>query len=290
VDQLGVIAKAVRAPVDVVLPDGAAVLNADDPEVVAMAEKCRGRVIFFGRSPDAPPMKAHLANGNLAVTLEGKRVVAIRGGQREYIAELDRLSCAVLGLPAMFVDDLLAAVGAGLALGLAPSAVRSGIERAMGRDGVAIFEGSAGTSALATPCRNPSALRAWLDTLKGAFPGRPIHVLMEIGIDWRSEDAAEIASLLRQSCASVGVVSSGEHPSLLDALRVALDGIGPENIALNGSITEAIAQKVDRLRPADLLFVLPTTSAGQRTALACLAERGMSRRRVSGLASVEHCR
>jgi cyanophycin synthetase len=289
VDELAVIAKAVRAPVDVVLPNGAAVLNAEDPEVVAMAEKCRGRVIYFGRSPDTLAMKAHLAGGNLGVTLEGKRVVAVRGGQREYIAELDRLSCAVLGLPAMFVDDLLAAVGAGLALGLTPSAVRTGIERAMGRDGVAIFEG-AGTSALATPCRNPSALRAWLETLQGAFPGRPIHALVEIGADWRCEDASEIGGLLSQACARVGVIASGECPSLSAPLHVALGPLGTENFYLAGSIVGGIGQMVDELRPADLLFVLPTTRASQRIALACLAEKGMRRRSLSGLPSVEHCR
>jgi UDP-N-acetylmuramyl tripeptide synthase len=217
-------------------------------------------------------------------------VVAIRGGQREYVAELDRLSCAVLGLPAMFVDNLLAAVAAGLALGLTPNAVRTGIERAMGRDGVALFEGSSGTSALATPCRNPSALRAWLETLHGAFAGRPIHALLEISPDWRVEDSAEMGTLLRTTCLSVGVISGGEFPSLYDALCGSGEQPGGNCYRMAGTITEAIAQKVEELNPADLLFVLPATGASQRTALACLAEKGMSRRRVSGLPSVEHCR
>jgi cyanophycin synthetase len=289
VDQLGTIAKAVRAPIDVVLPSGFGVLNADDPEVLAMAEKCRGKIVLFGRSPDTAPLKAHLAAGHLGVTIDGNRVVAIRGGQREYVAELDRLSCAVLGLPPMFVDDLLAAVAAGLALGLAPSAVRTGIERAMGRDGVAVFEG-AGAYALATPCRNPSALRAWLETLRGAFPGRSLHVLLEISSDWRPEDANEMGSLLRESTQSVGALYSGEFPSLYGALSAAWDQSPGRISRVTGTITDAIAEKVDQLSPADLLFVLPATSASQRTALACLAEKGMSRRRVSGLPSVEHCR
>lgn len=289
VAQLGVIAKAVRAPLDVVLPSGCGVLNADDPEVMEMAEKCRGKIALFGRSPDTQPMKGHLTSGNLGVTLDGNRVVAVRGGQREYVAELDRLSCAVLGLPPMFVDDLLAAVAAGLALGLAPAAIRTGIERAMGRDGVAVFEGS-GAYALATPCRNPSALRAWLETLRGAFPGRALHVLLEISTDWRNEDATEMGSLLCDSCSSLGVLSSGEYPSLYRALSAAWEQSNGNAYRLTGSMTEAIAEKVAHLNPADLLFVLPATSASQRTALACLAEKGMSRRRVSGLPSVEHCR
>jgi hypothetical protein len=37
-----------RTQVDVVLPDGAAVLNAEDPQVARMAELCDGEVIFYG--------------------------------------------------------------------------------------------------------------------------------------------------------------------------------------------------------------------------------------------------
>jgi cyanophycin synthetase len=40
----------VRTQVDVVLPNGAAVLNADDPLVAKMAELCDGEVIFFSRN------------------------------------------------------------------------------------------------------------------------------------------------------------------------------------------------------------------------------------------------
>ena len=41
--------KVLRTQVDVVLPEGAAVLNARDPRVVEMAPLCDGEVIFFGR-------------------------------------------------------------------------------------------------------------------------------------------------------------------------------------------------------------------------------------------------
>ena len=43
--------QVLRTQVDVVLPDGAAVLNAADPMVVEMAPLCDGEVIFFGGRP-----------------------------------------------------------------------------------------------------------------------------------------------------------------------------------------------------------------------------------------------
>ena len=49
-----------RTQVDVVLPTGAAVLNARDPRVVEMAELSDGAVIFFGIDPALPAITAHL--------------------------------------------------------------------------------------------------------------------------------------------------------------------------------------------------------------------------------------
>ncbi len=46
--------KVKRTIVDVVLPEGFAVLNADDPLVAPMAEHCPGSVIYFGRDAADP--------------------------------------------------------------------------------------------------------------------------------------------------------------------------------------------------------------------------------------------
>ncbi len=42
--------KVLRTQIDVVLPDGLAVLNGADPAVVELAELCDGKVIFYGAS------------------------------------------------------------------------------------------------------------------------------------------------------------------------------------------------------------------------------------------------
>ena len=55
--------KVKRVPVDVVLPDGYAVLKADDPLVAGMAEFCKGKVIYFARDPSDPVLSAHRRGG-----------------------------------------------------------------------------------------------------------------------------------------------------------------------------------------------------------------------------------
>jgi hypothetical protein len=47
--------KVLRTQVDVVLPDGAAVLNAGDARIAEMAELCDGEVIFYSTDPKARP-------------------------------------------------------------------------------------------------------------------------------------------------------------------------------------------------------------------------------------------
>ncbi|MGC4092616.1 MAG: cyanophycin synthetase [Polyangiaceae bacterium] len=289
VEELKTIVKAIRAPVDVVVPTGSAVLNAQDPDVVEMAENCRGKIIFFGRSAGGAPMFEHIQGGGTAVALEGDRVVAFQAGRREYLFELSRLSCAVLGLPQMFVEDLLAASATGLALGVSPALIRAGIERALGKGGVALFEKS-DALVLVTPSRNPSALAAWVRTLKQAFPERKLHALLEVPADWRTQDAHEASKLVGSDFDQVGLVASGDSASLLEAFPGPVGQTTGQIRHFSGNLTETLSQKVGELGAANLLFVQPATSASHFTTLALLAEQGMSRRRVSGLPSVEHCR
>ena len=72
----------VRTQIDVVLPTGVGVLNADDPLVVQMAELCDGEVIFFSENPDSDIIKTHLQNGGRAV-LVGKQQITLKSGKLE---------------------------------------------------------------------------------------------------------------------------------------------------------------------------------------------------------------
>ncbi len=139
VDELVTIAKAVRAPVDVVLPTGYAVLNADEPAVLEMAKHTKGKVLLYSREPHSAPVREHLQADGRAVVRDGDRIVSCSGTQRELILYLAGLRCPVLGLPAFLVDDLLAAVAGAVALGLGSGADRPwarGFGRARRRRGV----------------------------------------------------------------------------------------------------------------------------------------------------------
>ena len=70
----------VRTQIDVVLPNGIGVLNADDPMCVQMAELCDGQIIFFSEDPNSEVVKTHLQNGGRAVQV-GKQQITLKSGK-----------------------------------------------------------------------------------------------------------------------------------------------------------------------------------------------------------------
>jgi cyanophycin synthetase len=118
--------RALRTPVDVVLPTGFAVLSADDPAVVRMAQHCKGKVVYFALSFDAPPLAAHLAAGGSAVVLEHDRAVLCRGAARDEIVDAPTLASARVAGVTVLLQDWLSVLAAGIALGMTLDAVKSG--------------------------------------------------------------------------------------------------------------------------------------------------------------------
>jgi cyanophycin synthetase len=112
--------KALRAAVDVVLPEGFAVLNAGDPTVTSMAEHCKGKVVLFG-APEASPLKEHVEAGGLALVRLGSQLIWWKG--REKFPPLS-VSSLTESTPLSSVEPLMAAAAAVLALGVSQAALQ----------------------------------------------------------------------------------------------------------------------------------------------------------------------
>ncbi len=139
--------RAVRAVADVVLPNGVAVLNADDPAVARMAAHTKGRVVYFAESSAAAPLAAHLDAGGVAVLLDAGRAQLCRGSEREELIDLAWLSPArtAAGAPAM--TDWLAVLAACHALGMTPDALRSSFFHEFGSRPAPLPERASATAA-----------------------------------------------------------------------------------------------------------------------------------------------
>jgi cyanophycin synthetase len=146
----------VRTQVDVVLPNGVAVLNADCPLVRDMAELCDGEVILFasGTADDvasAEAIAAHRAKGGRAVLMHSGVILLVTGSQTQPLLALADLSSLAMkekvgagntphslesvsgklpwGTSAnKNLTPLLAAIGAAWALNVPLATLRTGIE------------------------------------------------------------------------------------------------------------------------------------------------------------------
>ncbi len=118
------LARIFRTQVDVVLPGGAAVLNADDPLTAELAPLCDGTVLCYGLDPDADTLRAHLGGGGRAVSVHGGMAVLVEGGIQIPVIGLDELA------PAIDADGpapVLAALAVAWALGLDVERMRIGL-------------------------------------------------------------------------------------------------------------------------------------------------------------------
>ncbi|MCX8087585.1 MAG: cyanophycin synthetase [Rhodocyclaceae bacterium] len=118
--------KVFRTQVDVVLPGGVAVLNADDETVAAMAELSDGEVIFFSADAAMPRIVEHRRKGGRAVVVREDMIVLAAASLEAPLVKLSLIP--LLSESREHLAGILAAIGAGWALGLSPELLRAGIE------------------------------------------------------------------------------------------------------------------------------------------------------------------
>lgn len=130
-----------RTQVDVVLPSGAAILNAREPMLVEMAALCNGEVIYFSLDAELPVIATHRTSGtesvghvqsNRAVITRDGNILLVTGSSEITLAKLADIPVTQGGQATPEIENVLAAVGAAWALGIPPALIRSGIENFSG--------------------------------------------------------------------------------------------------------------------------------------------------------------
>ncbi|MCB1277920.1 cyanophycin synthetase [Prosthecobacter sp.] len=127
IDTLEQMTKVKRCVVDVVLPGGTAVLNADDPLVAGMAEYSKGSVVFFSRDPGNATLAAHRSSGGRAVWVKDEVIHLAEGETERRLCALDDVSLPVTGHFAFHLESVLAAVATAWVCGVADAAIVEGL-------------------------------------------------------------------------------------------------------------------------------------------------------------------
>ena len=224
-------------------PEGAVVLNADDPRVLAMRDASRARVLTVSAEREADVRAVGIpaeTEEGLAVTLE------IRGARRTA-----RLAFA----GRHNVTNALVAAGVGLALGLPLAQIAGGLEAARPAKGRCVWRRAGALLILDdTYNANPASVSAALSTLAAAREaGRLIVVLgdmLELG---------EIGEAMhREVGRAVAVSGAAEFIGVGRLARVAVEsareaGLGECHHV--GTFEDTVALLLKRLAPGDAVLV-----------------------------------
>jgi UDP-N-acetylmuramoyl-tripeptide--D-alanyl-D-alanine ligase len=247
-------------------PDGVAVLNADDPRVIAMAARTRARVVTFGQSATAE--------------IRADQVGLDELGRPRFTLVTPAGSAPVQLL--LFgehnVTNALAAAALAYELGMGTAAVAAGLCAATARsrwrmevsalpDGITLINDAYNAS--------PDAMQAAIGSLAGmARGGRGIAVLGEMAE--LGDQSAELHEAAGVQAAEAGVtalivVGDGAAPMLAGAKSV---GIWDGELVHVPDATAAVEAVRSRMRPGDVVLVKASHAIGlERVALALTGER-----------------
>ncbi len=106
-----------RCGVDVLLPSGTAVLDAQDPKAAELAALSAGEVVFFSQDPDNNRRGRHLAGGGRGVTLRDEHINLLHGAKVILVAKCSTMMQNSATSPGASVNSVLAAVAAAWSLG-----------------------------------------------------------------------------------------------------------------------------------------------------------------------------
>ena len=258
---------------------GVAILNADDPRVLAMASRTAARVVTFGlgSEPMAPTVRSSGtdgANGSLAVDFRAVDVRLDPLGRASYtlVTASGSVPVSLRVHGAHQVPDSLAAAALAAELGLGLDEIAAGLSSAVARsrwrmevttraDGVVIINDAYNA--------NPESVRAALDSLAHmARDGRAFAVLghmAELGLS--SAPAHVEVGAYAASLGVAGLIAVGDEAApVLDGARGVRSWHGEAAAVPDGAAAVELLR--DQLKPGDVVLVKASRAASMESAAA----------------------
>jgi cyanophycin synthetase len=243
---------------------GVAVLNANDPLCVAMADDCPGAVTFFGDDAHHPVIAAHRAKGQRVVFIDGDAIVAAQGNAswRFALADIPLTRGGRIGFQ---IANAMAAIAAAWALKMDWAVLRRGLASFVSDAGSApgrfnVFEWR-GATIIADYGHNPDAIQALVDAV-AALPAQRRSVVISGAGDRRDEDLRRQTQILGDAFDDVILYQDAAQRGRSDGEVIALLREGLADARRTRRIDEirgefvAIDLALERLRPGDLSLIL----------------------------------
>ena len=253
-----------RVIVQNVAPNGTAVLNAMDANVVTMAQACPGKITLFASDRHNPALNTHRAQGRRVVFVDGDYIVATEGSFEHRIA-LKSIPLTRNGSITFQTENAMASIGAAWALGLDWQTIGTGLstfvndtQNAPGRFNVFDYRGA---TVIADYGHNPDAILALIQAVE-VMPAKRRMVVISGAGDRRDEDIVRQTEILGEAFDQAILYQDQCQRGREDGEVLALLQLGLKNVSRTNEIQEirgeflAIDTALAKLQEGDLCLIL----------------------------------
>jgi cyanophycin synthetase len=249
-------------------PDGWAVLNGDDPRVLAMRATSAARPWVFSRDPDSPSVREVLDSGGRATTvIDGWICVLAPDGDPDPLVQVIDVPVTLAGLSRFNLENALAAASAALGAGLPRDAVVAGLTTfAPGPDlnpGRMNIYSLAGVTVVIDLAHNEAGLEALVEVMNGLRrPGGRTLLALGTAGDRTDDVVRGLGEIAARDCDVVVIVHKldylrGRDPEELAALyRAGAALVGVREIPAYQCELAGLEALMSRAAPGDVVAVM----------------------------------
>ena len=263
-EQLAIVKRCI---VDVVKPEGTAVLNADDPLTVNMQTYCDGSVLFFSRNEQSPVLVKHREHGGKAAFVRNNTIILATGEEEISLISLAQVPLTHGGRVGFQVENALASAAAAWSLGVPLDGIRTGLQtfvadlnKAPGRFNVLHNVTPNGGTVIVDYGHNTAAIRALAEAVQ-QFPHRRRAILFTVAGDRRDVDIVDQGELLGNHFDTVRIYEDTCNRGRPDGAIIALLRAGLAKSKGTAEIIESRGERatieaaLQALQPDDLLVI-----------------------------------
>lgn len=249
---------------EVVLPNGYAVLNADDDHVYAMRRNVKCNVALFSMDEDNPRIKDHMERGGLSAIYENGYITLCRGEWKMRITKAVNVPLTFGGKATFMIQNVLPAVLVGYTQGFPMEDIKVALEsfipspsQTPGRLNMFNFKNF---QILLDYAHNPAGLRA-LQKMVENMDGTPkVGIIAGVG-DRRDEDTREIGAIAAEMFDEVIIrqdknLRGRTEEELIGLLKEGIEGVDAnKTVRVIPSEAEAITYAVRNAKKGSLIVL-----------------------------------
>lgn len=247
---------------ETVLPDGYAVLNADDDLVYAMRLNVSSKVALFSMDEDSPRIKQHSKEGGVAAIYENGFITICKGEWKIRVVKAVNVPLTYGGRAAFMIQNILPAVLTGYLRGFKTEDIRMALttfipspSQTPGRLNMFEFKKF---KMLVDYAHNPAGMRALQKFVENLDGTTKVGIISGVG-DRRNEDTIEIGAIAAEMFDEIIIrqdknLRGRTSEELIELLKTGIHSVDPAKpVKIIPSEKKAINYAIENAKPGALI-------------------------------------